>query len=161
MAAPSAKMRTVEAFCSSQGSLEGIWLERAKQLVGEVPGEELDCTAADPIFVMFCLRGARFKAGRVQREDWLAQRAAGGTCCQQTHQRGIFSHQVSCLTNPYQLESQILAWEQLGRGHWCRSDSGLASNDPRLLSLHECRTSFSSGARLEQGLDLQSGDARR
>jgi len=39
MAAPSAKMPTVEAFCSSQGSLEGIWLERAKQLVGEVPEE--------------------------------------------------------------------------------------------------------------------------
>jgi len=38
MAAPSAKMPTVEAFCSSQG-LEGVWLERAKQLVAEVPEE--------------------------------------------------------------------------------------------------------------------------
>merc|ERR1712212_1209399 len=36
--AASAKMPTVEAFCSSQG-LEGVWLERAKQLVAEVPEE--------------------------------------------------------------------------------------------------------------------------
>jgi hypothetical protein len=41
MAASSAKkMPTVEAFCSSQGSsLEGVWLERAKKLVAEVPEE--------------------------------------------------------------------------------------------------------------------------
>ena len=47
MAASSAKkMPTVEAFCSSQGSsLEGVWLERAKKLVAEVPGEEIQ--AAD------------------------------------------------------------------------------------------------------------------
>ena len=100
MAAPSPKMPTVEAFCSSQG-LEGVWLERAKQLVAEVPGEELDCST-DPIFVMFCRRGARIKAGRVQGKDWAAQRGAGGTCWEQTAQRGIFSCQVSCLTNPYQ-----------------------------------------------------------
>ena len=44
MAASSAKkMPTVEAFCSAQDSLEeGVWLERAKKLVAEVPGEEID-----------------------------------------------------------------------------------------------------------------------
>jgi len=36
--AASAKMPTVEVFCSSQG-LEGIWKERAKRLVAEVPEE--------------------------------------------------------------------------------------------------------------------------
>jgi len=41
MAASSAKkMPTVEAFCSAQDSLEeGVWLERAKKLVAEVPEE--------------------------------------------------------------------------------------------------------------------------
>ena len=42
-ASSSAKMPTVEDFCSSQGGrLEGVWLERAKRLVAEVPGEEID-----------------------------------------------------------------------------------------------------------------------
>ena len=90
--AASAKMPTVEAFCSSQG-LEGIWQERAKQLVAEVPGEELDTD--DPIFVMFCHRGARVKAGRVQGKDQLAERGTGGTCWKQTAERGIVSRQVS------------------------------------------------------------------
>ena len=54
----------------------------------------------------------------------------------------------------HKLESQIFAREQLGCGHRSRPDSGLASNDPGLLSLHECRPSFRSGARLEQEPDL-------
>ena len=62
---------------------------------------------------------------------------------------------------PLPLESQIFAREQLGRGHWYRPDSRLASDDPRLLSLHECWPSFCSGARLETRPDLQSGDAGR
>ena len=69
MAASSAKMPTVEPFCTSQG-LEGVWLERAKKLVAEVPGEEIDTL----VFLMFCHRGARIKAGRVQGADQLAQR---------------------------------------------------------------------------------------
>ena len=105
--ATSEKMPTVEAFCSSQG-LEGVWQERAKRLVAEVPGEEPDCTD-DPIFVMFCHRGARVKAGRVQGTDQLTQRGTGGTCWQQTAQRGIFSRQVSHLSfNPSPLNLRFL-----------------------------------------------------
>ena len=116
----------------------------------------------DLVFLMFCHRGARVQAGRVQGEDQLARRGARGSRRQQPAQREIFSCQVSSFTpRRSSLESQIFAREQLGRGRWCRSDSGLASDDPRLLSLHERRTSFCSGACLEKRSDLQSRDAGR
>ena len=41
MAASTAKMPTVEPFCSSE-RLDEVWMERAQQLVAEVPGESLE-----------------------------------------------------------------------------------------------------------------------
>ena len=152
-----AKMPTVEAFCSSQGSLEGIWLERAKKLVAEVPGEEFH-TGLSHVFPQRSARQSWQSSGRestCSARNWRVSLKAN--CSKRNLSLSGFFSSFS----PRSLESQIFAREQLGCGHWCWPDSGLASDDPRLLSLHECWPSVCAGARLEARSDLQSGDAGR